>query len=133
MPGTERAIIEILRSAYDALNRMDFDAATARLHPEVEFVRPGGLGTLRGADAVRAWVEPDALENQQWEPLEFRIHGDKALVRQRVSARGAGSGIELDLETWAVWTFDDTGLVTRVAAYFIDQEGEALEAAGLPG
>ena len=133
MFASEQGIIESLRGAYEALNRGNFDAAVEILHREIEFVRPGGLPPLRGVDALRAWVEPDALEDQRWEPLELRVHDSKVLVRQRVSARGASSGIELDLETWAVWTFDDLGLVTRVEAFLLQEEREALEAAGLSG
>ena len=48
------------------------------------------------------------------EPKEFRANGDKVLVHQNTRARGAASGIELDIDTWAVWTLDDDGLVTRI-------------------
>ena len=57
--------------------------------------------------------------------------GSKVLVRQRAPARGAGSGIELDMEGWAVWTLNDEGLVMRLESYLLHQEAEALEAAGL--
>jgi hypothetical protein len=79
---------------------------------------------------VRAWTEPDAFDEQQIEPLEFSIQGNKVLVRQRTGARGAGSGIELDVEIWAVWTLTDDGRATRVEGYLPHQEAEALEAAG---
>lgn len=131
MSDSEHEMVERLRRTYEALNRADFDGATKILHREIEFVRPGGLPTLRGADVVRAWVEPDALEDQQWEPLEFRVRDRKVLVRQRVSARGASSGIEVDLVTFAVWTFDELDRVIRVEAFFLEQEAEALEDAGL--
>ena len=68
---------------------------------------------------------------QQVRPREFRINGNKALVRQRIRARGAGSGVELDNEMRMVWTFDDDGLVTRAEAFLTHQDAEALEAAGL--
>ncbi len=76
-------------------------------------------------------MEPDAFDEQQIEPLEFSVQGNKVLVRQHTKARGAGSGIELDLENWAVWTLNDDGLATRVESYLLHQEAEALEAAGL--
>ena len=52
-------------------------------------------------------------------------------MRQHTQARGAGSGIDLDMEMWTVWTFDDDLLVTRVESFLPHQESEALEAAGL--
>ena len=76
-------------------------------------------------------MEPDAFEEQRVEPLDFRVKGKKVLVRQHTQARGAGSGINLDVELWTVFTFDDDLLVTRIEGYLPHQESEALEAAGL--
>jgi hypothetical protein len=76
-------------------------------------------------------MEPDAFESQQIQPIEFRMQGDKVLVHQLATARGAGSGIELNLDAWAVWTVDDDGLATRVEGFLPHQEIEALRAAGL--
>jgi hypothetical protein len=76
-------------------------------------------------------MEPDAFEEQQIEPREFRIQGNKILVNQHSWIRGATSGIELEIDNWVVWTLDDDGLATRVETYLPHQETEALEAAGL--
>ena len=131
MDSRDAAMIDALWRVHDAFNRGDFDAAVAIAHPEIEFVPVGGQASLRGAEALRAWMEPDAFEEQRIEPLDFRVAGKKVLVRQHVQARGAGSGINLDLEMWAVFTLDADLLVTRVEAYLPHQEAEALEAAGL--
>ena len=131
MDEREAAMIDALRRTFEAFNRGDFDAAVAMAHPEIEFVPPGGQASLRGAEALRAWMEPDAFEEQRIEPLECRVQGNKVLVRQHAQALGAGSGINLDMEAWAVWTFDDDLLATRVESYLPHQESEALEAAGL--
>ena len=45
-------------------------------------------------------MEPDAFAENVIEPLEFRIGGNKVLVRQHARARGAGSGIELRGDIW---------------------------------
>ena len=124
-------MIDALRRVYEAFNRGDFDTAVAIAHPEIEYVPVGGQASLSGAEALRAWMEPDAFEEQRIEPLDFRVEGKKVLVRQHAQARGAGSGINLDQELWAVFTFDDDLLVTRVEGYLPHQESEALEAAGL--
>ena len=131
MDERHAAMIDALRRVHDAFNRGDFDAAVVIAHPEIEFVPVGGQASLRGVAALRAWMEPDAFEEQRIEPLDFRVAGKKVLVRQRVQARGAGSGIDLDLKMWTVWTFDDDLLVTRVEAFLPHQESEALEAAEL--
>ena len=123
--------LERVKASYEALKRKDFDGAVEIAHPEIEFVPPGGQFPRRGVEAVRAWMEPDAFETQSFEPLDFRVNGNRILVHQHVSARGAGSGIELELDSWAVWTFDDEGRATRIEGYLPQEEAQALEAAGL--
>jgi hypothetical protein len=76
-------------------------------------------------------MEPDAFEDQRFEPLDFTVNGGKVLVRQRMTGRGAGSGVEFDLTLFVVFTIDDGGLVTRLEAFLPHEEAEALEAAGL--
>jgi hypothetical protein len=121
-----------LREAYAAFSRGNYDEAIeGAVHPEVEFFPPGGQAPIRGADRFRAWMEPDAFESQIMEPLDFRAARNRVLVRLRMIARGAGSGMEMDMELWNVWTFDDDGLVSRVQVFLPHEEPEALAAAGL--
>jgi ketosteroid isomerase-like protein len=131
MDERDVAMIDALRRAHEAFNRGDFDAAVDLAHPEIEFVPPGGQASLSGAEALRAWMEPDAFEEQRIEPLDFRVEGNRVLVRHHTRARGTGSGIELDMENWTVWTFDDDLLVTRMESFLPHEQSEALEAAGL--
>jgi ketosteroid isomerase-like protein len=131
MSHRDQAIISSLRRTYEAFSRGDFDTAIAIAHPEIELIPPGGQSALRGADALRAWMEPDAIEEQRIEPREFRIKDNKVLVRQHNWGRGARSGIEVEIDLWVVWTLNDDGLVTRIEAFLIHEESEALKAAGL--
>ena len=131
MPLTDNELIERLRRNSEALNRGDFDAAMEMAHPDIVFVRPGGLPKLRGVDAVRAWMEPDAFESQRIELLDVEIEGNKVLTKQRTMARGAGSGIEMQIDSLIVWTFDEEGQVTRVEAFLMQDEEAARRAAGL--
>ena len=127
----DQEVIAIVSRVCEAFNRGDFDTAIELAHPDIEFVSPGEQTILQGSEAVREWMEPDAFEEQRIEPREFRVNSSKTLVQQRAWARGAGSGIEMDLEMWTVWTLDDDGLVTRVESFLPHQEAEALRAAGL--
>ncbi|MFL5824938.1 MAG: nuclear transport factor 2 family protein [Thermoleophilaceae bacterium] len=120
-----------LERGYEAFSRGDLDQATVAFHPDIEVVRAGGQPPIKGLDRVRAWLEPDAFEQQLLEPVDFQVAGDRVLVRLNVRARGAGSGIELELDMWSVWTFDADGLATRVEIFLIHEEADALEAAGL--
>ena len=123
--------LEKLRRAYEAFSRGDFDTAIEIAHPEIEFVRVGGQSSVRGADAFREWMEPDAIEGQRVVLLDFRTNGNKVLVHQRMHSRGAGSGIEMDVEAWAVWTLNEDGLATRLEGFQSHERDQALEAAGL--
>lgn len=128
MPLAEDDLIERLRRTYELFNAEEFDAAVEMAHPDIVFVRPGAQSELRGADALRAWMEPDAFESQVIEPDEFEATGNRVLVRQRASARGAASGIEVEIESWTVWTFDDDGKATRMEFFLPHEEDQARRA-----
>jgi ketosteroid isomerase-like protein len=123
--------VELVRSIFEAFNRGDFEAVVQAVHPDIEYIRVGDQLPVRGVAALREWMEPDAFQEQRFEPLDFTVNGNKVLVHQRFTGRGAGSGIELDFTTLAVFTLDDDGLVTRLEAFLPHEEAEALEAAGL--
>jgi ketosteroid isomerase-like protein len=128
MALTEEQMIEALQRQNDALNRGDFDAAIELADPEIVLVRAGGLPELRGTEAVRAWLEPDAFESQKYELLSFEAHENRMLTRSLTKARGAGSGIEMEIEALSVWTFSDTGKVTRMETFLTSEEDEARRA-----
>lgn len=129
LPDAE--IIERLRRTLDAFSRGDFATAAESAHPDIEVVRAGGGPPLRGVAQFRAWMEPDAFQSQVVEPLEFRVAGNKVLVRLHNKITGAVSGIEADFLVWGVWTLDEAALVTRIELFLPHQEAEAAEAAGL--
>ena len=94
----DQEIIDTLRRTYEAFSRADFDTAIEMAHPDIEYHAPGGQSVRRGADALRAWMEPDAFEEQQIEPLEFRVHGDKVWVRQH-----NGPEERAAVSSWTTW------------------------------
>jgi len=120
-----------LRSGYDAFNRGDFEAASRRFHPDVVVVPLGGQAPIEGIHKVRSWFEPDAFAEQYSELLDFSVSGDRILARVRTRMQGASSGIELDGGGWAVFTFDQAGLVRRMEIFLEHEETEARKAAGL--
>src|SRR3954470_20141560 len=109
--------VEIVRRFFEALNSEDFSGALALAHPDIEFVPPGGQPPYRGAESVRRWMEPDAFPGQVVQLLESVVADRTVLAKQHVTARGASSGIELDVISWSVWTFDEDGLITRIEIY----------------
>jgi ketosteroid isomerase-like protein len=125
---TEEQMIEELRRNNDALNRGEFDVAIELAAPDIVLVRPGALPELRGAETVRAWMEPDAFESQQIELVGWEASGSRVLTRQRLKARGAGSGIEIEIESLTVWTFNGDGKVARVESFTPDEQEAARRA-----
>jgi ketosteroid isomerase-like protein len=124
--------VEIVRRWFEAISSGDFDAALALVNRDIVLVPPGDQASYRGAESLRRWMEPDAFPGQVVEPLETIVVTDKTiLARQHVTARGRASGIELDVISWSVWTFDEDGLITRIEIYLDHEEDKAREAAGL--
>jgi ketosteroid isomerase-like protein len=124
--------VERLRQAYEAFNRGDFDGALDHgVDPDFEYRGPGSPEPLRGADRFREWMEPDAFSSQQAEPISFEVTGDKVLIHQKARNRGAASGIEMDVESWSVWTVDDGGQMTGLQIFLPHEEPAARRAAGL--
>jgi ketosteroid isomerase-like protein len=64
-----------------------------------------------------------------WEPQELIEAGDKVLAFIRTTARGKGSGVEVEAHVWNLWTIRDGKLVELT--YFGADRAAALEAAGL--
>jgi ketosteroid isomerase-like protein len=110
----------------------DFDRALALVHRDIVFVPPGDQAPYRGAESLRRWMEPDAFQEQVVKTFETVVVTDRTILgRQHVAARGTASGIELDVISWSVWTFDEEGLITRIELYLDHEEDKAREAAGL--
>ncbi len=131
MAKRDAELVAQLRRGMDAYNRGDFDAAMEGVHPEIELVLAGDQQPLKGAAQFRAWMEPDAFESQVTEPLDFRVVGNKVLVRLLSHIRATGSGFEGDFIFWNVYTHDEAGLLIRLEVYLHYQEAEALQATGL--
>jgi hypothetical protein len=67
------------------------------------------------------------------QPLDWLVgEGGKVLSRQHIKARGAGSGIELEIKSFTVFSFDGDGLITRAESFLPHEEAQARAAAGLP-
>jgi ketosteroid isomerase-like protein len=125
----DEELIRRLRTSFDAFNRGDFDAATKWVHPDVLVITLSpGRTEIRGLEAFRAWMEPDAFESQAVEAEVIEIAGGKALIHQQTRARGAGSGIEIEIGSWSVWSIDEDGRVTRIENFLEHEEDEARRA-----
>ena len=93
--------MEIVRSAYAAINERDFDALAALTDPDfvLDFSRSIGpqRGVYRGhAEIARFQASTDeAFEGFRLTPIEFVVGaGGRIVSRHRLTAKGRGSGVE---------------------------------------
>src|SRR4051812_24803168 len=124
--------VVIVRRVYDALNRIDWDAAFRDMNPDVEIVfqRATDAGTLQRRGGVQRFLEDylAAFDSMVFEPEELLENGEQivALVTRR--ARPKGSSGEMVVRNGHIWTIRD-GKVLSMRS-FPDPE-KALEAVGL--
>lgn len=117
-----------IREEFQRFNRGDFDGLREFVSDDVVVERVGSLHPLHGWDAFRQMLEPDAFEWMQVHPRNWVINGDRLLLHADIHAKGAASGIEMNIEGWMVWTLSD-GIVVRIATF--QEEEDARAAAGL--
>lgn len=127
--------VEIVRRAFDSLNRGEIDEALVALADDFEMDWTNSIGPIRGAyrgrDEVRAvWAAyVEAFESVSWKPEEIiRVDDSRLVVTTRVSVRGLGSGVPVEAGGAQVWRFSEG---RAVGAKLYQSKAEALEAAGL--
>ena len=127
--------VEIVRRAYVALTRGEEDTLRDLAAPElvVDFsrrlVEPGLLSRDEALGVFFSQLRETWDDWPVWEPKKLIDADDKVVAFIRTSARGKGSGVEVDAYVWNLWTFRD-GKVVELK-YFGDDQAAALEAAGL--
>jgi len=130
-----RENVEVVRRLWEAAERRDRQAVFALYDPAIvwESHETGAIereGLYHGHEEVREffrdWLE--SFETYRAQADTFIEAGDKVVVGYRVSGRGRGSGIEVDMHRWNVYAIRN-GLVVRVEVF--KTKPEALEAVGL--
>jgi ketosteroid isomerase-like protein len=102
--------LELTRRGFEAYNAGDYEGVVALLHPDVELYADDELlngGSFHGHDGFMQW---SAEWLEAWD--EFRIEarsiealGENAiLVDTHQIARGAGSGIDVEMDVY--WAFE---------------------------
>jgi ketosteroid isomerase-like protein len=128
--------VEIVRRAYVALTQGDVDTLRDLAVPEFVFDFSRRLMdpyVLRGREEALAGFVRETREGWDdwaaWEPQDLIDADDKVVACARISARGKGSGVEVETHVWHLWTIRDGKLVEHI--YFGDDRAAALEAAGI--
>jgi ketosteroid isomerase-like protein len=129
-----RENVEMARALHDAFNRGDTDVIN-RLHADLEWEEdtaafPGIEPLYRGPQGFAEWSR---FISESWEefratPSELIDAGDDVVIATEVEARGAGSGMDVNMRVHQVWTFREGKLTRR--RYFLNRDDD-LEAAGL--
>ncbi len=124
-----------VRAFLDASKRRDMARVVELVDPNVELHGTvGGVGegrVYRGlAEVIREYDEVDgeAWEERRLEPEGFREVDDNVVVMFHEFRRGKGSGVELELDTAAIFTMRD-GRVARMQGFM--DPAAAKRAAGL--
>jgi ketosteroid isomerase-like protein len=120
------ADFELINAGIAAVNEGDLDRFVDMFAVDAEVQRAGAFGTLRGREAIRAWLHPDAVEYRGITVTALRRSGDQVLATCDVRIRGIGSGAEVANTMYLLLTFRDDR-VRRMALYF--EKTEALAAA----
>jgi ketosteroid isomerase-like protein len=122
MAASAERSIELVRGGFEAFTVGDLQAVLALLHDDVEVHAAPGLvnaGTHRGHQGYLTWVTEwlEAWESFEAEPTRVEPIGDRhVLVDVRQTARGAGSGVEVEMI--AFWAFEVANeSVTRMHLY----------------
>jgi ketosteroid isomerase-like protein len=107
---------DLVRRAYDALNRRDLEALAALADPEFEMdltERVLNPATYKGAEGMQRFIgEIDDL----WTFMEISVdeiheRGDEVLAVLLVKLEGRGSGVELESRIAQRWTFREGKLL----------------------
>ena len=110
------ASADLLRAAYDALGRRDFESLSGLADPGFEMDltdRVLNPATYRGAEGLARFLqEVDEL----WASMDLTVEqvlerDDEALAILRVKLQGRGSGVQLNDRIAQWWTLRDGKLV----------------------
>jgi ketosteroid isomerase-like protein len=109
MAAEGEANLALVRAGIEASNRGDTDALLGVLDPEVEFhIAPGlgNAGTYHRHDGflegLGGWL--DAWDNFTIDSAELEAVGERHVVGDiRQSARGRGSGVEVEMRLGYMW------------------------------
>lgn len=122
---------ELIRESYEAFNEGDFERASRHLHPDIVWNRTVEVEQpVRGAEAARELMKPQAFSGQHNEIHQIDVIGDHALVEGTFHAVGASSGIEFAQRYYHLWRIRDGLAVEFTPFRERDQALRAMREAG---
>lgn len=93
--------VELVRRAYDALNRGDIEALLRLCNPDFHLdmsERVFNPATYEGHDGIRRFYREvrEVWEEFKWEPKALHGAGEQVVALLHSHGRGSGSGIEIE-------------------------------------
>ena len=124
----------MVRRCYALWEQRDWSAIPELFDPDVEIdlsrnifnpdVYHGHVGVERYVQVVEeVWADFRVV------PAEFIDAGEQVVTAVTVQGRGTGSGVEVKMDLFNIWTIRDSKVVRIVGGY--RDRAQALEAAGL--
>jgi ketosteroid isomerase-like protein len=108
--SSEQRNKEVTRLGFEAYNAGDYEALAALLDPDVELHSDSELingGDFRGHEEFMRWNSDwtEAWEEFRIEPRSIEVFGGHVILADTHQvARGAGSGIEVEMDVF--WVFE---------------------------
>lgn len=103
--------VDLVTGGYDDFNAGNIEGVLARMHPEIEWIEPGGgnapAGTFKGPESVANEVfaaVPENFDEFSCTVEEVDDQGDNVVIKARFKGRNK-SGAELDTEAEHPWEF----------------------------
>ena len=127
-PPTD-AMLERLRSGYDAFNARDLDAFLALMSPNVEFHSRVMSDVYLGHPGIRRYFREWIVE--PWERLHLEAEQIEAysprvgLVRLHLRGRSRDTRLDVDMRYWEVLVTDGEGLLLRRTVFMHEDEARA--------
>ena len=122
------------RDGVEAFNRGDYEGLLDLATHDAELQRapdsPNSREVIRGREALVEFFRPDAFEDQRSELVELEFGNEAVLARILFRARGAGSGIPVEIESFVVFRIAGDRF-TRMEIY--PEHDEARAAARIDG
>jgi ketosteroid isomerase-like protein len=126
--------VEIVRRCYELWESRDWSAIPEVFDPHVEIDLSRNIfnpDVYQGHAGVERYVR---VVEEVWDdfkvvPAEFIDAGDNVVTAVTVRGKGKGSGVDVKMDLFNIWTLRDSR-VARVVGGYRDRS-EALEAAGL--
>jgi uncharacterized protein len=126
--------VEIVRRCYELWGSRDWSMISEVFDPDVEIdlsrniFNPDIYHGHAGVERYVAVVE-EVWDDFQVVPAEFIDAGDNVVTAVTVRGKGKGSGVDVKMDLFNIWTLRDSRVVRVVGGY--RDRAEALEAAGL--